>query len=63
MTSTFSEQRLPEEITLRPDDLRSRNAQDQRATYGRRTHQGVIGLQALHHEKAILDARKVTKLH
>ena len=63
MTSTFSERRLPEGITLRPDGLRSGNVQDRRSTYGRRMHQGFIGIQALHHEKSTLEARKVMKLH
>ena len=31
--------------------------------YGRSPHQGVIGIQAIHHEKATLEARKVTELH
>ena len=63
LTSTFSERRLPEGITLRPDNLRRWNGQDRRSTYGRRTHQVCIGIQALHHEKSTLEACKVTKLH
>ena len=63
LTSTFSERRLPEEITLRPDDLRSLNVQVHRSTYGRRTHQVCVGIQAVHHEKATLEASEVTKLH
>ena len=57
MTSTFSEQQIPEEITLRPDNLRSYTVHDRCSTYGRRTHQGFIGIQVLHHEKATLEVR------
>ena len=63
LTSTFSERRRPEESTLQPDDLRSRNFPDRRSTYGRRTHQRFIGIKALNREKATVEARKVTKLH
>ena len=63
LTSTFPERRLPEGITIRPDDLRSGNVQDRRSIYGRRTHQGFIGIQAVYHEKATLEALEVTKLH
>ena len=63
LTSTFSERRLPEGSTLRPDALRSLNVQDRRGSYGRRTNQGFIDIQALYHEKATLEAREVTKLH
>ena len=59
----FSERRLPEGITLQPDNLRILNVQARRSIYGRRTHQVFIGIQAVHHEKATLEARKVTKLH
>ena len=63
LTSTFSERRLPERITLRPDDLRSCKVPAQRYTYGGRPHHVFIGIQGLHHEISSLEARKVTKLH
>ena len=63
LTSTFSERRLPERITIRPDDLRSLNVQDRRYIYERRTHQGFIDIQVVHHEKTTLEAREVTKPH
>ena len=59
----FSERRLPEGITLRPDNLRGLNVQDRRSTHGRRTHQVFIGIPGPHHEKSTLEAREVTKLH
>ena len=31
--------------------------------HGRRMHQGFIGIQAIHHEKATLEAHEVMKLH
>ena len=37
--------------------------QVRRSTYGRRPHQGFIGIQALHREKATLEVREVRKLH
>ena len=63
LTSTFSERRLPDGITLRPDDLRSLNVQDRRSIHGRRTHQVFIGIHVLHHEKVTLEVHEVTKLH
>ena len=39
------------------------NIQDQRSSYGRKTYQFFIGIQALHHEKSTLEVREVTKLH
>ena len=63
LTSTFPERRLPEGITIRPDNLQSGNVQDRRCSYDRRTHQIFIGIQAVHHEKPTLEAREVTKLH
>ena len=63
LTSTFSGRRLPEGSTLLPDDLRSLNVQGRRSTYGRKPHQGFIGIQVLNYEKSTLEARKVTKLH
>ena len=59
LTSTFSERRLPEGITLRPDNLRSRNVHDQRYTHERRTYQVLIDIHAIHHEKPTLEARKL----
>ena len=59
----FSERRVPEGITLRPDDLRSGNIQARRSTYGRRMHQVFNAFQAVHHEIPTLEAREVTKLH
>ena len=63
LTSTFSERRIPEGITLRPDALRSLNVQYLRSTYGRRPQHGFIGIQELYHENSTLKAREVTKLH
>ena len=63
MTSTFSERRLPEGSTLRPDALRSWNVQDQRGSYGRRTNQVFISIQVVHHKNSTLEVHKVTKLH
>ena len=48
---------------IRPDNLRSWNVQARRSTHGRRTNQGFIGIQAINHEKATLEAREVMKLH
>ena len=63
LTSTFRKDDFPKGLTLRPDDSRCRNVQDQRFTHGIRTHQGVNGIQALQHEKPILEVNKITKLH
>ena len=46
-----------------PDALRSRNVQDRRSIHGRRTHQVFTGIQAIQHEKTILEVHEVTKLH
>ena len=35
----------------------------QRSSYGRRTHQVFIGIQAIHHKKSTMEAREVLKLH
>ena len=63
LTSTFSEQQLPERRTLRPLALRSCNVEARCDTYGRRTHQRFIGIQVLNREKATVEACKVKKLH
>ena len=63
MTSTFQNNDFLNESTLRHDALRSLNVEDRRSTHKRRTHQVFIGIQAINHEKSILEARKVTKLH
>ena len=59
----FSERRISEGVTLRPEDVRSWNVQDRRSTYRRRQNQSCIGIQAVNHEKSTLEAREVTKLH
>ena len=63
LTSIFRNDDTPKGLTLRPDALRRCNVQDRRFIHGSRTHQGFTGIQALHHDKTILDAHKVMKLH
>ena len=62
LTSTFRDNDLLNESTLRPEDLRSRNVQDRRVTQERRTYQVRIDIKAIHQEKPTLEAREVTKL-
>ena len=50
-------------LTLRPDDSRSGNVQDQRITHGITTHHVFNGIQAQQHEKPILEVNETTKLH
>ena len=62
LTSTFQDDDLLNESTLRHDDLRSLNVQERRSPYERRTYQVFIDIQAIHHEKPTLEGREVTKL-
>ena len=64
LTSTFQKDDLLNESTLRPDDLRSCNAQDRRSTYERRKYHVFIDIQqAIHHEKPTFEAHEVMKFH
>ena len=62
LTSTFRDDDLLNETTLQPEDLRSLNVHDRRLTRAQRTHQVLIAIQMIHHEKPTLEMRKVTKL-
>ena len=63
MISTFRNDDVSKGLTLRPDDSRRSNVQDQRFTHVVRMHQVFNGIQALQHEKSILEVNKITKLH
>ena len=62
LTSTFRDDDLLNASTLRPDDSRSLNVHDRRVAHKKGTYQVLIDIQAIHHEKFTLEARKVTKL-
>ena len=63
LTSTFHDDDLLNESTLRRDYLRNLNVQDRRSTHERRTYQVFFDIQAIHHEKPTLEAHEVMKLH
>ena len=58
----FRDDALLNAITLLPDNLRSVNVKDRRSIHERKTQPVFNDIQALHHEKSMLEARKVTKL-
>ena len=62
LTSTFRDNELLNASMLRPNNSRSGNVHDRRFTHERRTYQGLINIQEIHHEKPTLEAREVTKL-
>ena len=62
LTSTFRDDDLLNTSTLLPDNSRSCNIQDRRCTCETKTYQVLIAIQAVHHEKPTLEARKETKL-
>ena len=63
MISTFRNDDVSNGLTLQPDNSRRLNVQDQRAIHRITTHQGFNSIQALQHEKIILEVNETTKLH